>query len=75
MSVVVPVTVSVVPAAMVFVAANVRLLNVSVVDTVSVAAPPLNDTVPDPALNAPPLRVKAPGHRSGFPRSRRTCRH
>ena len=60
-SVVVPVTVRVVPAATVFVpAASVRLLNVSAVVTVTVASPPPNDTVPAAALNVPPVSEKAP---------------
>ena len=60
-SVVVPVIVRVVPAATVFVpAACVRLLNVSAVVTVSVAAPPPKDTVPLPGLNVPPVSEKFP---------------
>ena len=59
--VVVPVTVRVVPAAIVLVpAACVRLLNVSAVETVSVAAPPPKETVPVPALNVPPVSEKLP---------------
>ena len=58
MSVVVPVTVRIVPAATVFVpAAWVRLLKVSAVETVSMAAPPPNEIVPEPALNVPPVSL------------------
>src|SRR5436309_682166 len=54
-SVVDPVTVRVVPAATVFVpAARVRLLKVFAVVSVSVAAPPPKDTVPEALLAAPP---------------------
>ena len=60
-SAVVPVTVRVVAAAMVFVpAARVRLLNVAPVVRVSVADPPPKDTVPVEALKVPPLTLKLP---------------
>ncbi len=60
-SVVVPFTVRVVPAVMVLVpAVRVRLLNASTVETVTVADPPPNDTVPALALNEPPVTEKAP---------------
>jgi hypothetical protein len=60
-SVVVPVTVRVVPAATVLVpAVRVRLLNVSAVVTMSVAAHPPKDTVLALALKVPPESVKLP---------------
>ena len=53
-----PVAVRVVPAATVFVPARItRLLKVSAVETVSVAAPPPNEAVPEPAVKVPPLSV------------------
>ena len=56
-----PVAVRVSPALMVFApAAKTMLLNVSLTATSSVAAAPPNDTVPLPALNAPPVSVKLP---------------